>query len=197
MNKYLVLIAIIIFGIVLLLNPFKEKAGFGNKTSPNNETNESTVDEEKPPANMPNPASKYCEENGGSLEIVTNKDGSQFAMCKFEDYSCEEWAYYKGECTVEEDAARIKTALIAKGLNLTEMKIVIRHHFGKYIGGSVLPISEPAGGGYVFAVKVGDDVKIVADGNGIITCEMLEDYPDYPTYLISDCVDAGGNLRSR
>ncbi|MDQ5981837.1 MAG: hypothetical protein QG570_595 [Patescibacteria group bacterium] len=77
------------------------------------------------------------------------------------------------------------------------MKVVIHKHLGKYIAVGVVPISEPAGGGYVFAVKENDEMKIVADGNGIITCEMLKDYPDYPTYLISECVDVKGNPISR
>jgi len=46
-----------------------------------------------------NPASVYCEENGGELEIVTAADGSQSGNCKFPDGKvCEEWAYFRGEC---------------------------------------------------------------------------------------------------
>ena len=52
-----------------------------------------------PQANMPNPASVYCEQNGNSLEIQTAADGSQFGVCVFPDGStCEEWAYFRGEC---------------------------------------------------------------------------------------------------
>jgi putative hemolysin len=50
-------------------------------------------------ANMPNPASVFCEENGGTLEIHTAEDGSQAGMCVFQDGSeCDEWAYFRGEC---------------------------------------------------------------------------------------------------
>ncbi|HSM24589.1 MAG TPA: DUF333 domain-containing protein [Anaerolineaceae bacterium] len=50
-------------------------------------------------ANMPNPASVFCEENGGTLEIRTAEDGSQSGMCVFPDGSeCDEWAYFRGEC---------------------------------------------------------------------------------------------------
>ena len=46
-----------------------------------------------------NPASVYCEENGGTLEIETAEDGSQGGICLFDDGSyCEEWSYYRGEC---------------------------------------------------------------------------------------------------
>jgi len=52
-----------------------------------------------PQANMPNPASIYCEQNGGKHEIVTASDGSQSGICVFADgNSCDEWAYYRGEC---------------------------------------------------------------------------------------------------
>lgn len=50
-------------------------------------------------ANMPNPASVYCEEQGYRLEIRTAADGSQSGYCIFPDGSeCDEWAYLRGEC---------------------------------------------------------------------------------------------------
>lgn len=48
--------------------------------------------------NLPNPASVYCEENGGKLEIRTGDDG-EYGVCVFPDGSeCDEWAYFRGEC---------------------------------------------------------------------------------------------------
>lgn len=45
-----------------------------------------------------NPASVYCEDQGGALEIRETTDG-QTGICVFDDGSeCEEWAYYRGEC---------------------------------------------------------------------------------------------------
>lgn len=50
-------------------------------------------------ANMPNPASVYCVQNGNRLEIHTAADGSQSGVCILEDGSaCDEWAYYRGAC---------------------------------------------------------------------------------------------------
>ena len=55
-----------------------------------------------PQANMPNPASVYCEQNGNKLEIQTASDGSQSGVCVFPDGSnCDEWAYFRGECGME------------------------------------------------------------------------------------------------
>lgn len=57
------------------------------------------VEQETPAADMPNPASVYCEEKGGTLEIITEEDGSQSGVCLFPDGSqCDEWAYFRGEC---------------------------------------------------------------------------------------------------
>jgi len=48
---------------------------------------------------LPNPASVFCEENGGVLEIRQDTDGNQFGVCVFPDGSeCDEWAFYRGEC---------------------------------------------------------------------------------------------------
>jgi putative hemolysin len=50
-------------------------------------------------AGLANPASVYCEEQGGRVEIRTASDGSQYGVCIFADGSeCDEWAYYRGEC---------------------------------------------------------------------------------------------------
>ena len=62
------------------------------------QTSESAATE-IPQANMPNPASVYCEQNGNKLEIRTAADGSQSGVCVFPDGStCDEWAYFRGEC---------------------------------------------------------------------------------------------------
>jgi putative hemolysin len=54
---------------------------------------------EQPMAGIANPASVYCEENGGKLEIRADADGNQYGICIFPDGSeCDEWAYFRGEC---------------------------------------------------------------------------------------------------
>jgi hypothetical protein len=52
-----------------------------------------------PPADMPNPASVYCKEQGNQLEIRIAPDSSQNGVCVFPNGStCDEWAYFRGEC---------------------------------------------------------------------------------------------------
>lgn len=49
--------------------------------------------------NMPNPASVFCEEQGGKVEVRTAADGSQQGFCILPDGTeCDEWAYYHSEC---------------------------------------------------------------------------------------------------
>ena len=46
-----------------------------------------------------NPASVYCEQQGGKLEIRTAPDGGQAGYCRFPNGRvCEEWKFYRGEC---------------------------------------------------------------------------------------------------
>jgi putative hemolysin len=55
--------------------------------------------ESNDPAQIANPASVYCESNGGKVEMRTEADGGQFGVCLFPDGSqCDEWAYFRGEC---------------------------------------------------------------------------------------------------
>jgi putative hemolysin len=46
-----------------------------------------------------NPASKFCIDNNGTLEIRTAQDGSQTGYCIFSNgQECEEWKFMRGEC---------------------------------------------------------------------------------------------------
>jgi putative hemolysin len=50
-------------------------------------------------AGLPNPASVFCEEHGGKVDIRTDAQGGQYGVCMFSDGTeCDEWAYYRGEC---------------------------------------------------------------------------------------------------
>ena len=52
-----------------------------------------------PTAGIANPASTYCIDHGGKLQIITAADGSQSGQCTLPDGTqCDEWAYYRGEC---------------------------------------------------------------------------------------------------
>ena len=58
-----------------------------------------TVPTTTPAAGLPNPASAYCEEQDGTVDIRSDEAGNQYGICVFTDGSeCDEWAYYRGEC---------------------------------------------------------------------------------------------------
>jgi hypothetical protein len=48
---------------------------------------------------LANPASVYCQEQGGTIEIRQDADGGTYGVCIFDDGSeCEEWAFVYTEC---------------------------------------------------------------------------------------------------
>ncbi len=52
-----------------------------------------------PAAAMPNPASVYCEQNSGKVELIQDAAGGVAGRCVFADGSfCDEWAYFRGTC---------------------------------------------------------------------------------------------------
>ena len=68
-------------------------------TSPQPQPIVDSIPTDIPQADMPNPASAYCVEQGFKSEIRTATDGSQSGVCIFPDGSeCDEWAYFRGEC---------------------------------------------------------------------------------------------------
>jgi len=79
------LVAVCLVGLLVL--------GCTQKPTQNASLNESN-------ATIANPASVFCEQNGGTLNIVIAADGSQGGLCVFPNGSeCDEWAYYRGECS--------------------------------------------------------------------------------------------------
>lgn len=49
-----------------------------------------------------NPASVFCIENEGKLEMRKDSAGGEYGVCIFKDNNeCEEWAFFRGECGKE------------------------------------------------------------------------------------------------
>src|SRR3990167_7681128 len=54
-----------------------------------------------PTLQLANPASVNCTQKGGMLQIERRPDCGQYGVCVFaDDYQCEEWALFRGECPV-------------------------------------------------------------------------------------------------
>jgi len=84
----LILIAVLIF-VIFKLKYYSDLEKDANNTLNDTENNVS----------MANPASVYCTENNGTLEIRTDSTGGQWGVCIFDDGSeCEEWKFFRAEC---------------------------------------------------------------------------------------------------
>jgi len=80
-----------VFVLIVFMLLLSACSGQGEKEAP--------ASENPGNAGLANPASVHCEQNGGTLEIRTDKDGGQYGVCIFPDGSeCEEWAYFRQEC---------------------------------------------------------------------------------------------------
>ena len=63
-------------------------------------------------AQIANPASVFCEQNSGTLEIITDLSGWQSWLCHLADgNTCEEWAYFRGECPIKEITGIVNNVL--------------------------------------------------------------------------------------
>jgi uncharacterized protein len=70
-----------------------------------------------PATGLANPASLFCEQQGGRLEIRTGQDGGQVGFCIFPDDSeCEEWAYLRGECQPGKPGTLLTPAPLIPGI---------------------------------------------------------------------------------
>ena len=56
-------------------------------------------DDDDPEGELANPASVYCIEQGGELDI-RDEEGGQNGYCIFPNgVECPEWAFFRGECS--------------------------------------------------------------------------------------------------
>jgi putative hemolysin len=79
------IVLVIIIAIILIyyfLSPLSE----------NREKNESNNTNQ-----LANPASVFCIENNGTIEMRNNEQG-QYGVCIINGKECDEWAFYRGEC---------------------------------------------------------------------------------------------------
>ncbi len=67
---------------------------------------------------LANPASVYCEEQGGSVDIRA-ESGGEVGYCVWADGSeCEEWAFFRGECAASLPQDAVENALPSEVLGI-------------------------------------------------------------------------------
>lgn len=106
----------------------------------------------------------------------------------------EEQCLSDSEKTIME--TQIKQQLSTKlKLNPNDVAITTLKITGDYSKGE---INSQGGGGIWFAAKVNGSWKLVWDGNGIILCSDIKNYPNFPAALMPACYDdSAGQLVER
>ena len=84
--------------------------------------------------------------------------------------------------------ASIKQQLVAEhGPTANSLVVGVSRVEGNFAKGGA---TETGGGAMWFAAKVNGQWMLVYDGNGIITCDALKNYQDFPASFIPECFDA-------
>lgn len=76
------------------------------------------------------------------------------------------------------------------GSDPDSLKVTVSEISGDYAKGMA---SDDGGGGMWLAAKVNGVWKLVWDGNGIITCDDLKDYPNFSKVMIPECYDVAND----
>jgi putative hemolysin len=105
MKNKILLLSLIVMSLFVVV-ACTEKANTDTNNNGNEQNNGNTQ--------IANPASKFCVDNGGTLEIKDIGEG-QVGYCTLQGKECEEWSLFRGECasihfcTETEKAAEICT----------------------------------------------------------------------------------------
>jgi putative hemolysin len=80
--------------------PASPDGRFAAVPGPSEECRAAVVATDTPVSGLANPASVFCEQHGGRVDI-RDMDGGQVGFCVFPDSrECEEWTFFHGECVV-------------------------------------------------------------------------------------------------
>lgn len=104
---------------------------------------------------MPNPASVYCGQNGGRLEIRRDPQGNETGICIFADGSeCEEWAFFRGECQPGVSPAGTPSAEPTADATSAELAALVQATLpsGAFEGVAAFPLRTAAGDQSLWAV---------------------------------------------
>src|SRR5512137_715552 len=98
MIRKLLLSMFLLAGMIFLAFCTSQKASPLPESNKVNPTAPTITPGPSPLASMANPASVYCEKNGGKLELQQDASGAVAGICIFPDGSeCDEWSYFRDE----------------------------------------------------------------------------------------------------
>ena len=111
MTRKLMLSLFLLAGIIFLAFCTSQKASPLPESNKVNPTAPTITPDPSPLASMANPASVYCEKNGGKLELQQDASGAVAGICIFADGSkCDEWSYFRDECKPGDSFATVEPA---------------------------------------------------------------------------------------
>jgi putative hemolysin len=149
--------------------------------------NTTTSPIEVPTANMPNPASVYCNDNGGTSVIRTASDGSQSGVCVFADgKECDEWLFFRGECNAISGTEKAIQAFLANKYKrpISEVKVTVQKEAPGFASGSVSFGEGGLGEGGMWLAVAGNQWDVVWDGNGSIDCNKMRQQYGFPDSIL-------------
>lgn len=94
----LIIIVVVIVMAILTTSAYYFGISMDNKSVPSS-TPKTSIVSPSPQVALANPASVYCEKVGGTLEIRTTNLGQE-GICKLDGMECDEWALFRGECSL-------------------------------------------------------------------------------------------------
>lgn len=137
-------------------------------------------------------------ELGGDVDDKGCKTSAGYSWCDDKQKCIRPW---EEVCDLEAEneiiAVAVKEHLIQKyGENAALLNVTVQKIEGLYAEGGASEIG--MGGGMWIAAKVNGEWKLVWDGNGIITCDDVNDYPGLPVTMVPQCFNkATGDMVAR
>jgi hypothetical protein len=96
-----------------------------------------------------------------------------------------------------DDTTLITKALVTKtGIAADKIDVTVSKQVDNFAKGLVSTKGEETGGGYYLAFKDKGNWYIVYDGQTTPDCSQVNPF-NFPTSLVPECLDAGGNLVTR
>jgi hypothetical protein len=95
----------------------------------------------------------------------------------------------ESELTQTDAVVVAMTELVSAKYNIDTSTVIltVKHNTGEHATGA-LRFSNESGGGLWFGVKQEENWKLAYDGNGIVPCNIAEEYA-FPTSIVPQCID--------
>lgn len=118
-----------------------------------------------PEPSLPNPASVYCEQNGGKLELRQDATGGVAGVCVFPDGSeCDEWLYYRGECKPGDSLVTSETTISSATASPSPTAMPVGLSVAYFKDGQLMLWTEGSGSRPLAASNSSEKVRISDDG---------------------------------